>query len=112
MATDKSAPELTCEGWWEQDLFGRQPMRDLRIRFDAGKIVGAGRDIVGTFTFAGSLSAAGQVAMVKRYIGLHSVNYVGTYDGEGLLWGHWHIGPLHNRWLIKIQRAGQTAQLD
>jgi hypothetical protein len=40
---------------------------------------------------------------------MHAVNYGGTYDGEGLMWGQWWIGPLHNRWLIKINSSKPAA---
>ncbi len=72
--------EVLCEDWWEQREFGRQPMEQLRLRFDGDKIVGAGVDVVGRFTMRGTL-VHGQIAIVKRYIGQHDVAYVGTYDG-------------------------------
>lgn len=92
-----------CDGWWQQAMFGRQPMEDLRLRFDSGFIVGSGRDIIGPFTFRGTIDQQGQVAMVKQYLGQHSVDYVGTYDGEGLLYGEWHIRDMQDRWLIRIK---------
>lgn len=94
-----------CEGWWVQEHFGRQPMQSLWLRFEAGRIVGAGSDIVGPFTFVGTIAEGGKVVMVKRYVGRHTVDYIGTYDGEGVMWGEWWIGPLHNRWLIKIKSS-------
>jgi hypothetical protein len=96
---EPSVQRICCVGWWQQELFGRQPMRDLVLQFDAGKITGSGMDLIGPFTLSGTLSEAGQVAMVKRYLGRHSVDYVGTYDGEGVMWGEWHIPPFHDRWL-------------
>src|SRR5262245_52261093 len=90
---------IPCEGWWEQDHFGRQAMRELILQFIDGTIVGSGIDIVGRFTLTGTISNAGQVAMVKQYVGRHKVDYVGVYDGEGIMWGEWWIGSLHNRWL-------------
>jgi len=80
-------------------------MRNLRLQLDGGNISGTGRDIVGRFTFTGTISDQGQVAMVKQYAGRHAVDYTGQYDGEGLLWGQWHIGPITDRWMIKIARA-------
>jgi hypothetical protein len=103
------AHEIPCEGWWQQQGFGRQPMRDLRLRFDGGTISGAGRDIVGPFTLTGSLSDQGHVVMMKRYIGQHAVDYLGQYDGEGSLWGEWHIGPLKDRWMIRIGNTKSSA---
>ena len=93
---------IPCEGWWDQEHFGRQQMHQLRLRFESGRIAGTGSDIIGPFTFAGTIGEDGTVAMVKRYVGQHSVDYVGTYDGEGMMWGEWRIGPHHNQWLIKI----------
>ena len=93
-----------CEGWWEEIGFGRQPMQNLRLRFQGHRVVGSGSDIVGPFSLVGTISAGGQVAMVKRYLGQHSVDYLGTYDGEGTMWGEWWIGSVHDRWMIKITR--------
>lgn len=101
MAND--VPGIPCEGWWDQTGFGRQPMENLRLRFEAGQIRGAGSDIVGPFSFVGTISDKGQVAMVKRYFGRHTVDYLGTYDGEGPMWGEWRIGPMLGRWAIKIK---------
>jgi hypothetical protein len=60
---------------------------------------------VGLFTFTGTIDAQGRVAMLKRYLGQHTVEYHGTYDGEGLLWGKWHIGPITDKWLIRLKRS-------
>ena len=94
---------IPCDGWWHQEVFGRQPMKELRLKFDSGSIFGSGRDIIGLFTFRGKIDENGRVAMVKQYIGQHSVDYVGTYDGEGLLYGEWHIRDMKDRWLIRIK---------
>ena len=102
---------IQCEGWWQQAGYGRQPMRDLRLRFDGNQIRGAGRDIVGPFTFTGTISEQGNVAMVKQYLGRHSVDYLGQYDGEGLLWGEWQIGPLRDRWMIRIGGAKASSAM-
>ena len=94
-----------CDGWWDQRGLGRQPMANLYLEFSAGSISGSGADIVGHFLFTGTIDAQGQVAMTKDYDGLHSVDYLGSYDGEGLMWGDWHIGGLKDRWLIKLKRS-------
>jgi hypothetical protein len=103
-----------CEGWWEEQGWGRQPMLDLYLQFDGGQISGSGRDIVGPFMFTGTINAQGHVSMVKDYLGQHDVEYLGTYDGEGLMWGEWHIGPLKDRWMIKFKatRTPATEQTD
>ena len=96
---------LPCEGSWEQDVFGRQPMRELVLRFNAGRIVGSGHDIIGPFAISGVIAADGKVVLFKRYVGMHAVRYIGNYDGEGLMWGQWWIESLHNRWLIKLNTS-------
>ena len=105
MRDEHAAQVFECEGWWEQDLFGRQPMEKLRISFDAKRIQGAGIDIIGPFSLTGAIEENGAVAIVKRYLGQHSVDYLGTYDGEGSLTGEWRIGLDRGRWLITIRRA-------
>src|SRR5690349_1495187 len=54
---DVEAADMPCEGWWEQDILGRQPMRELLLRFEGGQIAGSGHDIVGPFTIAGTIAA-------------------------------------------------------
>ncbi len=39
--------DVRCEGWWEQDGFGRQPMAELLLRFESSQLVGSGVDIIG-----------------------------------------------------------------
>lgn len=46
---------LLCDGWWEQPGFGRQPMRQLRLRLDEHINSGSGTDVVGRFVFDGTL---------------------------------------------------------
>jgi len=106
---NESSPMMPCEGWWEQPVFGRQTMHQLRLSFAGGTIQGAGVDIVGAFLFDGTLSPGGDVAMIKKYIGKHSVNYIGKYDGEGLMWGMWRIGPFKGPWAIRLQPGGEAA---
>jgi hypothetical protein len=106
-----AARGISCEGWWQQRGFGRQPMLELFMEFDGGQISGSGRDLVGPFMLAGTIDAKGHVVMVKDYLGQHNVDYFGTYDGEGLMWGEWHIGPVKDRWMIKLKGAkGSTAK--
>jgi hypothetical protein len=97
-----------CEGWWEQNFHGRQPMLDLTLQFRGEEIHGSGRDIVGLFTIRGTLNAQGEVFLVKQYQGRHSVKYFGRYDGEGVLAGEWRIFFDHGRWAIKIKTANTT----
>jgi hypothetical protein len=87
-------PSGPWRGYWEQPVFGRQPMNDLVLRFADGVVEGEGRDIVGRFTFHGAYDDRGNVTLVKQYLGRHRVLYQGTYDGEGTLYGRWSIGEL------------------
>jgi hypothetical protein len=81
------------KGFWEQIVWGRQPMHDLLLSFNDGAIHGSGRDIIGPFTFQGVFDAAtGAVVMTKKYVGRHTVQYHGQYDGEGSIFGRWSIG--------------------
>ena len=77
---------LHCEGWWEQAGYGRQSMEQLRINFEGGNIRGSGTDIIGLFALTGTIEEA-NVAIVKQYLGQHSLDYLGTYDGEATLHG-------------------------
>ena len=86
-------PSGTWRGYWEQEVYGRQPMGPLRLRFADGRIEGEGRDIIGPFTFEGEYDDRGRIHMVKQYLGLHRVLYEGSYDGEGTIFGQWSIPP-------------------
>jgi len=92
---------VRCEGWWEQTGYGRQPMHSLRLRFDNHLIVGEGFDTIGPFTLQGVLRQ-GVVNLQKYYEDAHSVDYPGTFDGEGTLQGMWSIHGFGGRWLIKV----------
>ena len=105
MSADKAA-SMQCEGWWEQRAFGRQEMSELQLQFHGESISGSGHDIVGVFTFLGSLDSRGRVTLVKRYLGQHFVEYLGTYDGEGILQGEWILPGLdRGNWLIWIKKS-------
>lgn len=79
-------------GFWQQPLYGRQLMRDLVLTFAGGKVQGSGIDLIGLFTFQGEYDDQGNVTLIKRYIGRHSVLYQGRFDGEGTIFGQWSIG--------------------
>ena len=85
-------PSGAWRGFWEQTMFGKQPMRQLTLRFEGGRIDGDGVDVIGRFTFTGSYDEGGSVALIKQYMGLHQVLYRGAYDGEGSILGRWSIG--------------------
>jgi hypothetical protein len=84
-------PSGLWRGYWEQPIFGRQPMHDLMLSFSNGTISGQGRDVIGRFTFSGTYDTQGNVQMTKQYLGRHQVLYVGHYDGEGTIFGNWSI---------------------
>ncbi len=92
-------PSGPWRGYWEQPQWGRQEMRDLVLRFADGVVEGEGRDIIGRFTFSGAYDNEGRLSMIKQYQGdgvrgaTHQVLYVGSYDGEGTVFGQWAIGP-------------------
>jgi hypothetical protein len=92
---------IHCEGWWEQAGYGRQPMEQLRIEFDGGNILGSGTDIIGLFALTGTIED-GKVAIVKQYLAQHSVDYLGTHGGEGIMHGMWRIGVGGGKWKIKV----------
>jgi hypothetical protein len=88
-------PSGSWRGFWDQPVYGRQTMRELVLRFSAGRVDGRGVDIVGPFTFDGTHESDGTVKLMKRYP-YHSVTYQGRYDGEGTVYGEWSIG-VHSR---------------
>jgi hypothetical protein len=93
-------------GYWEQMVFGRQPMVDLVLSFVDGVIEGSGKDIVGRFTFQGVYDpAGGAVVMTKRYLGRHSVEYRGEYDGEGTIFGRWTLGAASGPFALSPERG-------
>jgi hypothetical protein len=93
-----------CEGWWEQEGLGRQPMEQLQLSFEQQRLQGTGTDVIGAFLLMGVLADNGAVAITKQYIQQHNVEYLGLYDGEGVMSGEWSIGQLRGRWMIAIRR--------
>lgn len=87
-------PSGEWRGFWEAPVFGRRWMEPLSLHFNGGQIEGDGRDCIGPFTFDGSYTDAGEVRMVKQYLGKHSVLYEGRVSGEGAVVGLWFIPPL------------------
>lgn len=86
-------PSGAWHGFWVQDYYGRQPMTEFQLRFEAGEIEGEGRDVIGPFTFEGAYDVkTGEVVMKKHYIERHDVFYRGRPDGEGCITGTWRIG--------------------
>lgn len=85
-------PSGPWEGFWVQEFYGRQPMREFELLFAGGNITGSGTDVIGRFTFSGAYDIqTGRVLMVKQYIGKHAVRYAGEPDGEGCIQGRWEI---------------------
>ena len=75
------------------------------MEFSAGLIRGSGRDVVGDFQMYGTMEPDGRVRLVKHYTGRHQVVYIGSYDGEGTMFGSWLIEMLTGSWSIKLLRA-------
>ena len=93
-----------CEGWWEQDGYGQQPMRDLRLSFEFDMVKGTGTDMIGDFELEGSIAGT-TITLNKQYKGAHSVTYLGIWDGEGTYQGSWNVSGAVGRWLIKVVSA-------
>jgi hypothetical protein len=87
-------PSGAWRGYWEQAGWGRQPMGELVLHFVDGQIFGDGRDVIGPFRFDGRYDERGRIRMTKEYLGRHTVEYEGAYDGEGSIFGRWWIGEL------------------
>ena len=86
-------PSGRWDGFWVQEVWGRQAMTPFTLRFVGGVVTGDGTDVVGRFTFGGEYDkSTGEVRMVKQYVGKHAVLYVGRPDGEGSIAGTWRIG--------------------
>lgn len=93
--------ESKCTGWWEQ--WGkRTEMEALRISLGEGKINGSGIDYVGTFIFSGIISEENNVKMTKVYLGQHTVEYIGQYNGSNRLEGVWKLMGMQGPWEIVI----------
>ncbi len=95
---------LQCDGWWEQNGFGRQPMHGLRLCYDDGHVSGEGEDVVGQFEIRGTVTATA-ASLVKHYRDAHEVAYFGIRDGEGAFFGRWSIFGIGGKWLIKVRAA-------
>lgn len=90
-------PSGDWQGYWEQGIWGRQPMTPFHLNFSDGQVSGDGRDVVGRFVMTGQYDeSTGKIHLIKQYIGKHQVFYVGTPDGEGCVHGTWHIGQDHS----------------
>jgi hypothetical protein len=96
--------KIVCEGWWEQEAFGRQPMTDLSILFTGTIFQGFGMDIIGPFALYGEVGEGGSVTIGKHYVLGHSIQYSGVYDGEGTMTGYWTNGVETGRWMIVVKR--------
>ena len=93
------------DGHWDQEGLGRQEMHDLRLEFSGDRLTGSGRDCVGEFTLTGEVNANAEVQVVKKYVGRHSVVYLGRHDGEGLIHGVWALNGDNGTWAIR-RRGG------
>lgn len=109
-------PSGEWEGFWVQELYGRQPMTAFTLRFAGGAITGGGTDVIAAFKFRGRYDAAtGAVVLVKQYRRRHRVTYRGAPDGEGSIAGTWSIGdqwtgPFLIRPVVKRPRGDEPIQ--
>ena len=100
-----SMPKLTCEGWWEQVGFGRQPMSDLVMNYESGSLCGSGTDVVGDFELTGKIDSE-TIYIRKQYVGKHSIDYHGSTHGEGVYFGDWSsYGLVGGKWSICVRRV-------
>ncbi|MDY3558885.1 hypothetical protein R5W23_006061 [Gemmata sp. JC673] len=86
-------PSGRWKGFWEAAGWGRRWMDELTLRFAGGRIEGEGWDCVGRFTFGGTYTDAGELSLMKQYIGQHAIRYEGRVDGEGAVIGRWTGAP-------------------
>jgi hypothetical protein len=92
--TDERFPSGPWVGFWMQGkTLGRQWMQNLWLEFREGRVKGGGSDIVGNFALRGEYEvASGSFTILKDYLGLHTVTYVGRNENDGnWLWGVWTI---------------------
>ena len=101
--------DTKCTGWWEQNG-QRHAMESLRMVVAEGKITGSGIDIVGTFTFDGTVSDDHIVSMTKQYLGQHAVTYTGMYNGSNRLWGTCRIIWMKGPWEITLNSEQEEAE--
>lgn len=89
-------PSGPWKGFWQQELWGRQPMERFELAFlPTGDVRGQGADVIGAFAFTGRFDpTTGEMRMTKRYVGKHTVEYVGRGDGEGRIVGTWNISDV------------------
>lgn len=63
----------------------------MYLEFSDGRINGEGTDYVGPWVATGSYDLdTGLCSWIKRYLGLHQVNYSGKISGDGIR-GDWQI---------------------
>lgn len=69
----------------------RRYLMDLILEFRGGTISGEGADGIGFFNIAGQyFPKEGECSWTKRYVGQHSVDYVGYREKKGI-WGTWTL---------------------
>jgi hypothetical protein len=110
---DPRFPSGPWAGFFQQSWKapGRFPT-DLDLRFHNGELEGEGRDLVGRYTVRGTYDPAeGRCEWTKRYLGKHSVSYLGYNEGHGI-WGVWEIrllfGLYHDRGVFHLWPEGRS----
>ena len=85
-------PTGSWAGVWQQEGWGRQPMKAFDLSFESGVVRGSGHDVIGTFRVFGEYeSESGELRFAKHYFDAHTVLYTGEPDGEGGVIGKWFI---------------------
>ena len=94
-------PSGPWSGYYEYAHDGAKYRMKLGLTFaSSGTIEGEGIDDIAPFTINGFLDAAANQAYWKKsYIGMHSVEYYGLYDGR-LISGNWTLRGLSGSFRI------------
>jgi len=71
----------------------------MSLKFDGTNMDGDGIDEIGPFVIHGVFGTRGEVSWTKSYIGKHSVQYQGQYNGRGIC-GDWTIGSCTGGFMI------------
>src|SRR5262249_492876 len=115
MADSHSPRSLPPSGSWSGYYFygnsGAKHRMRLHLNFTAdGKISGNGSDDIAPFIIRGIFTGAlNQASWTKTYVGMHSVEYHGLYDGRSIC-GDWSLTPRSGGfWIWPDTIAGEQA---
>src|SRR5215471_2877928 len=85
-------PSGPWSGYYLYGYAGKRHRMQMQLSFtNGGRISGSGSDDIARFTIDGVFNAANSAASwTKAYIGMHSVEYRGVYDGRAIC-GDWTL---------------------